>query len=1057
VEKGYTVPREFVPTEEALDLRFASPRTRVGPLDKYSCSAMVSVHSLIESLLESSLATVGEAGDHLLRVLSDSQLQRDDFLNDPLILIGPPYFASRYLAQVALRALQNEYETLDEVLASLNALVERNPPILEPKREILATRILLPEAKVVELRYPQKGDDNVWESSIEALVTSGPLRDREIRIRIRSDQNRTLCFSIPHLWIHAAIAAYNLVPADDGVFVACPETFVVLEPMRQVNATSIARSLHCTKPQVDQIRRGKGDVTVHTLKGQLVHALFDRLLEGGMTTESDLESAYRSVIPAFLVPLASVTDEFFDEEAFRIDVLRHTSALKEFIDRNPHLLEHTQLELKRYSATIGIQGRIDAVFREGNRLDILELKTGARIRPEDHAQLFIYRLLLSDLIRRWQRSDGQDVEITSRLLSSIDGSFAPLRVMTDFYQVLDARNKLIAMQYALGRDPAHIAPRYEGFNEEVCKKCPSWTRNRCKESSDLFGDRPVAAETAELEYFRKFTRLVESEKWHADHDLADLLDDSRLQFRVSNFRAIHGARIVLGAEPFTFQFEENTSDLEVGDSVLIHAGRISSTATYHGYVREIDTRRLRVAVPLKNLDARVFEGQSWIVDRFPTDVTAEASHTALYDFLVSPMDEKKRAILRVGRASDPLPPTAALPLNKGENCARDHLAAFLPTFNASQLEAIHRAVNCSVFHLIWGPPGTGKTKVIPQIVRRVSGPVLLGAFTNTAVDKMLIALLDDDPTTRFLRVGRSSDSPELVRKIGGDPTDFFTDDVALKHGTVRAVKQALQRAQIVAATAHRSATLPYLRRRAFEMSIVDEAGQLTEPLTLGLTLRARRFVLIGDDRQLPPVVRTRGLAHSMFERLKRDPDAVTMLKTQYRMHPEIMSISNRLFYDGRLEAGIKAVDRTPPDGPDSTPVQFIPVESEREGRSNPDEARIVFDLVRLFTQSHGIQPESIGVVSPFRAQVVLLRQMLGGTGVTVDTVERFQGGERDIMILSFVRSRGTGFVFDDRRLNVAITRARRKLVLVAHPRLFLKSRYAWICTFTETLKTAGTT
>jgi DNA replication ATP-dependent helicase Dna2 len=566
----------------------------------------------------------------------------------------------------------------------------------------------------------------------------------------------------------------------------------------------------------------------------------------------------------------------------------------------------------------------------------------------------------------------------------------------------------------------------------------------------LFGDRPAAAETAELEYFRKFTRLVESEKWHADHDLADLLDDSRLQFRVSNFRAIHGARIVLGAEPFTFDFDENTSDLEVGDSVLIHAGRISSTATYHGYVREIDTRRMRVAVPLKNLDVRVFEGQSWIVDRFPTDVTAEASHTALYDFLVSRMDEKKRAILgsAVGAVCDRLH-------SRDFEIAGGHRPPL--QLNASQLEAIERAVNCSVFHLIWGPPGTGKTKVIPEIVRRVSGPVLLGAFTNTAVDKMLIALLDHDPTTRFLRVGRSSDSPELVRKIGEDPTDFFTEDVALKHGTVSAVKEALQSAQIVAATAHRSATLPYLRRRSFEMSIVDEAGQLTEPLTLGLILRARRFVLIGDDRQLPPVVRTRGLAHSMFERLKHDPDVVTMLKTQYRMHPEIMSISNRLFYDGRLEAGIKPVDRTPPDGPDSTPVQFIPVESEREGRSNPDEARMVLELVRLFTQSHGIQPESIGVVSPFRAQVVLLRQMLGGTGVTVDTVERFQGGERDIMILSFVRSRGTGFVFDDRRLNVAITRARRKLVLVAHPRLFLKSKYAWICTFTETLKTAGTT
>ncbi len=103
----------------------------------------------------------------------------------------------------------------------------------------------------------------------------------------------------------------------------------MIEPMRQVNATSIARSLQCTKPQLDQMRRGKGDVTVHTLKGQLVHALFDRILEGG----SDLESAYRSMLPAYLVPLASVTDEFFDEDAFRADVLRHTSALKEFIGR----------------------------------------------------------------------------------------------------------------------------------------------------------------------------------------------------------------------------------------------------------------------------------------------------------------------------------------------------------------------------------------------------------------------------------------------------------------------------------------------------------------------------------------------------------------------------------------------------------------------------------------------------------------------------------------------------------------------------------------------------
>jgi DNA replication ATP-dependent helicase Dna2 len=794
------------------------------------------------------------------------------------------------------------------------------------------------------------------------------------------------------------------------------------------------------------------------------------MLEGGLATDEQLEAVYREILPAFAVSLAAVTDEFFDEEAFRADVLRHTDALKQFIDRNPHLLENTQLELKRYSATIGIQGRIDAIFREGNRLDILELKTGTRLRPEDHAQLFIYRLLLSDLIRRWQRDNRQDVEITTRLLSSIDGSFAPLRVTTDFYQVLDARNKLVAMQYALGRDPAHIAPRYEGFHVQICERCPSWTRNRCKDASDTFGDRPVPGTAvhnpAELEYFRRFTRLVQRERWYADQEVADLLDDSRLDFRIRTFRTICGAVIVSTAESFTFEFHQNTSDLQPGDNVLIHAGRISSTATYHGLVRDVGTRRIHVWIPLKNLSATVFEGRSWIIDKFPSDVTAEASHTALYDFLVAPMDEKKKVILGIFPSSQrggcaesadgvvssaedyPELTTAALrasPSLRGGECS---------TLNPSQQQAIYHAANCDVFHLIWGPPGTGKTKIIPEIVRRTRGPVLLGAFTNTAVDKMLLALLEYDPGVKFLRVGRASDSPELVGKIPGDPSDFFTEDLARKSIGVRSLKEALQWATIVAATAHRAATIPYVRSRAFDMAIVDEAGQLTEPLTLGLILRARRFVLIGDDRQLPPVVRTKDLARSMFERLKTETANLTLLETQYRMHPDIMELSNRFFYGGRLRAGIGAEERIPPEGP---PVVFIPVKSERAGRSNADEAQVVADLVHSLMRDHHISPEHIGVVSPFRAQVVLLRQMLAGTAVTVDTVERFQGGERDIMILSLARSHGTGFVFDDRRLNVAITRARRKLVLVAHPELFQKSRYAWICTFTETLKTVGMT
>jgi superfamily I DNA and/or RNA helicase len=166
------------------------------------------------------------------------------------------------------------------------------------------------------------------------------------------------------------------------------------------------------------------------------------------------------------------------------------------------------------------------------------------------------------------------------------------------------------------------------------------------------------------------------------------------------------------------------------------------------------------------------------------------------------------------------------------------------------------------------------------------------------------------------------------------------------------------------------------------------------------------------------------------------------------MHPDIMDVSNRLFYDGRLRTGVTHEERIPPD---SQSVVFVPVISVNgsggDSRRNADEAEAVAQLVQRYVALPGVSPAMIGVVSPFRAQVVLLRKLLHDTGVTVDTVERFQGGERDIMILSLVRAEGSDFVFDERRFNVAITRARRKLILVAHPNLFRNSRYEWLSTY----------
>ncbi|HEX5000769.1 MAG TPA: PD-(D/E)XK nuclease family protein, partial [Terriglobia bacterium] len=604
---------------------------------------MVSPGALMDKLRDLRLSSTEEAGVALVDSLSGGRLSPEQFRANPDVLYHHPYQESRYLVQVASRALQGAYDSVDDIIGAIEALEDRRPPLVEPRRRPAADsteRIVIPEARVLALE-PSKsaaGGDSV----IEALVTSGPLCGEEVRITLSSKVNRTAFAIVSRLWVHAAIAAYNLVRSSGPrQFEACVETFIVIEPMRQINATNVARSLRCAKPQIDQIRRGKGDVTVHTLKGMLIHGLFDRLLEGAV----DVEKAYAAEISRSLIALASVTDAFFNEDAFRADVFRHAAALARFIDANPGLREHTRLELKRYSATLGVQGRIDALFQDGNKLEILELKTGAQIRPEDHAQLFIYRLLVSDYIRRRDRAGAAETTITARLLSSTDGSFAPLQIQTDFLNVLEARNTLVAAHYALGAAQPHFPFRYEGFDREICGSCVSWTRNRCAQNSTLFGDRPDSVETPDLAYFRRFTRLVERERWSSDEDVINLLDDSATPDRIRRFRAIAGARIIGASDPFTFEFDSNTSDIEVGDAVLVHAGNISSTDAFHGYVRAIEPQRLRVFIPVKNLGPDTFQDRTWTIDRLPSDVTAETSHTALYDFLVAPMDVRKRVIL----------------------------------------------------------------------------------------------------------------------------------------------------------------------------------------------------------------------------------------------------------------------------------------------------------------------------------------------------------------------------------------------------------------------------
>ncbi len=246
-----------------------------------------------------------------------------------------------------------------------------------------------------------------------------------------------------------------------------------------------------------------------------------------------------------------------------------------------------------------------------------------------------------------------------------------------------------------------------------------------------------------------------------------------------------------------------------------------------------------------------------------------------------------------------------------------------------------------------------------------------------------------------------------------------------------------------------------LADRTFDLAVIDEACQSTEPGCWLPVMRATRLVLAGDHCQLPPTVvsteaASAGFGVSMFERLINvyREEASIRLGTQYRMHEQIMTFSSREFYDGALIADASVASHRLCDMSNvetspltESPVEFIDtagagydeqLEPEGESRRNPQEAELVERKVRALIAA-GISPVDIAVIAPYAAQVRLLREMLEITGLEVDTIDGFQGREKEAVVISMVRSNANGevgFLSEVRRTNVALTRARRKLIVI---------------------------
>lgn len=430
--------------------------------------------------------------------------------------------------------------------------------------------------------------------------------------------------------------------------------------------------------------------------------------------------------------------------------------------------------------------------------------------------------------------------------------------------------------------------------------------------------------------------------------------------------------------------------------------------------------------------------------------------------------------------------------------------------DARQRAAVAAALDASEVALIHGPPGTGKTRTLVEVIRQLVGRgerVLAVAASNAAVDNLGERLVDAGLAVVRIghpaRVAPALEAHTLDARVAADEGAALArtwsdearqlrlrasaragrgaarDDVRALRDEARALARdaraelarveetVLARARVILATCA-GADHPTLADEAFDTVVLDEASQAPDPLALVALARGRRAVLAGDPCQLPPTVldpsaARAGLATTFMERLLPTEAPSIMLEVQHRMHRDIMRFPSTSMYGGRLVAapavagwtledlgaapdplrpgavwlvdmaGTDAAEERAIAGTETSPAGAAALDPSTR---NPRQAeRVAAEVRRLL--SRGLEPRDVAVIAAYDAQVRLLRELLAperAAGLEVGTVDGFQGREKEAVVVDTVRSndRGEiGFLADTRRMNVALSRARRFLLVVA--------------------------
>jgi len=871
----------------------------------------------------------------------------------------------------------------------------------------------------------------------------------------------------------------------DDEYNTSAKSLVVLEPDYLIEVKNLSECVQSngSNPYINLLGRfSKGEINPSQITGNLVGAVLDDCSrEDDYNYRRTFERYMRANAFGMLV-IANENGAYSRANIVNIfnNALEHESNIKKLqLDRKS---KKAYIEPTFISAEYGLLGRLDALYEDpadANRKDVLELKSGSPpsqgMWKNHEAQTIGYDLLLSSV---FPARHG----ISAILYSKASGKEQALRFVSgdrflERQKLLMLRNQIVANEIKLSL--GHKAP-IQAISLNGALPIPKYSEAHVEEFSRIYG----ALNPLDRTYFEEYIRFVFKELRIAKMGSEEIKDSNRgfaslwkrsKSEKISDYDALVYLTIDKITEnsiielPFPDHtlFPSGISGLRKGDSVVLYPTPDPEelnplrSQILKGTLSEILTDRIIVNLISKQVDVQYFSTcKFWAVERDFRESSYRDMLLSLYQFVKSSPEYKGLIFGKTVPKFDDLPFVTN------------------PALNANQNEIIQKALNAKDYYLIQGPPGTGKTStVLRDIINRLNQrgeQIMVLAFTNRAVDeicKMLVKIEGLD----FIRIGRGGLEPYTFQKLSDEL------NLADLHSRLIAAKV------IVSTQSSFASNLDILQVKTFDTLVVDEASQLLEPQLVGYLSHFKRFILIGDENQLPAVVlqdqissRTEkselheiyltDLRESLFNRLltnaqQKKWECYGMLTHHFRMHEEVADFINRAFYGSQLVAGLErqkeGIKQFDPNSENlieqtlaTNRVVFIPSKKEIHSKINDFESDIATQVVNLIRQKRKADfnlENSVGIIAPFRAQMANIKRLLPKElhQLSVDTIERYQGSERDVIVLSFavrnaaqlksVESLSQNDV--DRKLNVALSRAREAIIITGCEEVLRKSKH----------------